>query len=304
MGANYSSESNENTVVDKKTNLEKLIDNQDKLEDSLVSLEITELKEKNNENESKENQSKENNIVGGKMKKERFRKYDVFRMINNLEKDFIKENNLQKGGNNNETENIVSSNEENMEHIKQVILKELDNLKEAELVGGECGCDNDRKQRGAGSLNSSSSSSSNSSSSNTSSTGSSTTFEQLKLNDKTNKLAKSVSGSNDSYTNSYTNSNENIKPKIEKTMERSKSKTPKTSSKKVKKVSTSKGNKSKTNKSSKGKKSKVVESQSGGSFSFSNDNKSEEGLSIFPFNSSDIKSSSSIPNQRILRRKI
>ena len=68
----------------------------------------------------------------------------------------------------------------------------------------------------------------------------------------------------------------------------------------------------KSKKSKKSKKNKFLESASSkyivdSSESVevtSNNEASEEGLSIFPFNSSDVKSSASVKNYKMLRRKI
>jgi len=78
--------------------------------------------------------------------------------------------------------------------------------------------------------------------------------------------------------------------------------------KKSKSKSKSKSKYSKRHESSESSKFVIETSESGNSFEnfkqTSNGEDSEEGLSIFPFNSSDVKSSLSIKNYRMLRRKI
>ena len=172
-------------------------------------------------------------------------------MIKNLEDSY------QNGGGDNlsspqETENM--SDEKTMNHIKNIILKELDNLKDynADQLGGDCGCDKNKQQGGNNNKYNDDSSSS------TSSSSSSSIVEHGK-----NKKSKSKK----SKSNKFKESTSNFF------------------------IETSESGKDK-------------ESSSSNKIETSNDEDEEEGLSIFPFNSSDVKSSISVKNYRMLRRKI
>lgn len=186
MGLSLSTEDTTSTRVE---NVKKLFNVDENSTDEFIdSLNITEFNQKlplpiiggqqnhyliqNNNNDVATNDV----MVGGNAKdirfisdRKRYIKYDIFNIISNLEKE---EGITQRGGNKEEEkkeeqeENNISitSNDKDIEHIKNVVLKGIDNFKKNENLqsgGGQCGCEDE--QRGGkkeGKKNDSSSSSS------------------------------------------------------------------------------------------------------------------------------------------------
>jgi len=321
-----------NVVVDTKTeesltNIKKIMpkENEENTSDVLETLNITEFKkEKSIEQTGGKKQipllggfKVNNNLddisengfgIGGfenKTGRKRYTKYDLFKILKNLDIDTeIEQDGGYDGGDNDKDINTESSlnDEQSMEHIKNIILKELETLKNnksQQLGGAGCGCDGFKDKKSSHKMSSkinynnlivdsedskqvggtviidaSSSSSSSDSSSDTSST------EMGKYKSKSKSKSKSNSKSK---LHKYAKSHESSE-----------------SSQFV--IETSESGKEK-NESDK-EKNESDKEKSDEDKHTSNGEESEEGLSIFPFNSSDVKSSLSIKNYRMLRRKI
>jgi hypothetical protein len=214
--------------------------------------------------------------------RKRYTKYDLFKMLKNL--DIDTEVPQQGGGDNDEGESTSLNDDKSMEHIKNIILNELSTLKKEkshQLGGNGCGCSGDKKvsHKMSSKLN----------------------LNKVIVDDEETKqmggavIIDGSSSSSSSSSDSDSDSSELGKSKKSK------------KSKKIKKEETESEESSKffieTSESGMGinydKKSDEEQTSNG-----ENDNESEEGLSIFPFNSSDVKSSLSIKNYRMLRRKI
>jgi len=309
-------------------NINKVMPKEQTTSDVVETLNITEFKESNeqiggskkelplirgsnmrsNLSETSENIiSKFENKTGRK----RYTKYDLFKILKNL--DIDTENELQGGDIEDDVKTESSLNDdESMEHIKKIILKELDTLKNnksQQLGGTGCGCsgsndkktshklssklnlnniiidDKESKQLGGTVIIDGSSSSSDSSVSGSSSSSSSS--ELGKSNPKSNSKSKSKSKSKSVKKQESSESSIFV---IE-TSESGKEKKSESESE-----SESDSDKDKDKNKNKNKDKDEQEQTSNG--------KSDEGLSIFPFNSSDVKSSLSIKNYRMLRRKI
>lgn len=315
MGLTSSTESKP-TEEQKLNNIKKLFNNDDDTDDILDTLNLTEFKPVNNETVQK----KSIPMIGGyedesdekdkdnKYSKKRYTRYDLFKILRDIDSDF------QKGGDDDNTDDKTSLNDDkSMEHIKNIILKELENLKnnKAQQLGGNgCGCDgtkpkkfnmknveiedNMRMQNGGAIIIDDPSSSTSSSSSESSSSevgmkkkGKKTT-KKSKKNVKSKSLKKSLSSDDDSDDNSsrfFIETSESGGNNFTSNGDFSEN------GKKKKKTKAKKVNKNKE------------ESDNKEDEPVSNDDESE-GLSIFPFNSSDVKSSLSVKNYRMLRRKI
>jgi hypothetical protein len=316
MGQSNSTESKEETKLN---NVKKLFDNNDDTSDILESLNITELKPKtDNTNQKKPlplmggfNNNYEPNESDKNNNRKRYTKYDLFRMLKELDSEF------QQGGGEDDKDDDESSlnDEKSMEHIKSIILRELDALKKNKsqhLGGSGCGCDGDKtnknknKNKKSKKLNlknvvvekqqkqlyggnvviesgdhddSSSTSSSDSKSGDSSSTSSSEEAGYKSKKGKKSKKSKKVKANKLNNDNS-----ESSKFFIE-------------TSESGKKDDTSNGDEDDSSSSDSDDKKKK-----NGDEDKTED--TEEGLSIFPFNSSDVKSSLSVKNYRMLRRKI
>lgn len=300
----------ETTIKDEKLeNIKKLFNNINDNEDNILeSLDITEFK---NNNDGK----KQIPMVGGysedemeslKLPRKRYTKYDLFKMLKDLESDFQTGGNGEDDENDEDDENGSSLNDEqSMDNIKRVILKELQNLKENksnQLGGNNCGCDNSKKNKNCNNehlnlnnvvvenqlggnviLDDSSSSTSSSSSSDSDEAG-----KNLKKNTKPKKSKKFKKNNKKDEDDNVDDDEEESSRFFIQTSDTDENGM--TSNGSVKKSS----NKKKTNKKSKKNFTKNKQN-------FSEDS---EGLSIFPFNSSDVKSSQSIQNFRNLRRRI
>lgn len=250
-----------------------------------------------------------NNLEGGAWSKtKRYNKYDVFRVLKDLDSEF------QIGGEKSDSEEDDEDNEISDEIIEEMKKKIDDQLAKSKVkIGGGCDCDcsntkNTRSQRQKGGCSSSSSDSSSSSSSNDSS---STKSESDDEDD-------TISSSNDMKGGARGKTKRNAKSKVSK-----KSKPVKKSSKKSKPVK-----KSSKKSSKKAKMSRQSSSENSSFFIKSNSDSSNsdtefgpniskftsngsntdshashEGLSIFPMNTSDHQSELSSRNYNKMRRR-
>ena len=136
MGA-FFSDSNNNIVDIKENGSDK------RLSDSLISLEITELQKQTGGIIDSLNEI--SNIDSLKLENKRYTKYDLFKILKELDSEY------QTGGNDKEATNDSTLNDDkSIEHIKNVILKELETLKnnQTKQVGGvNCDCDNKIKKK-------------------------------------------------------------------------------------------------------------------------------------------------------------
>jgi len=302
MGLTTSTVKN-NSEEEKLNNIKKLFNNinEGDADDILESLDITEFKKDDNVKKPIPmvggfGYSDDEEVDSAKLPRRRYTKYDLFRMLKDLESD------LQTGGGDDDDNNNVDSSlddEKSMDNIKRVILKELQNLKEnksQQLGGVGCDCntskENNRKaklnmnnvvvegQFGGNVIVDDSSSSTSSSSSDSDEAG--------KYQKKSKKKSKSTNKKYDDDEDKKTDNDDDDESSRFFIQASDSNENGMTSNSSVKKNSYKK----KTNKKSKKNSSKQ---------NFSEDS---EGLSIFPFNSSDVKSSQSIQNFRTLRRRI
>jgi len=312
-------------------NIKKLFKDEDNTEDILESLNITEFHVGDfNNNQNHTNTKKQIPLLGGNLnfqnnntqitnsnQRRRYTKYDLFQMLREMDSEY------QVGGNDDETKgNEDLSDDQAMEHIRNVILRELENLKtnKAEQLGGDCGCNgvpkpasknqkflkknvvisDDNGLVGGNNVMIDSSSSTSSSSASSSSPSSLEEYGKGKK-----KGRKTTKGSKKNKSNKKVNNFTNEEAIVDDS----------DSSKFFIETSES-GNEIKSKKMKKGMKKNIpLETSNGDKDSSSSDSEdkkklsddkeeSEEGLSIFPFNSSDVKSSLSVKNYRMLRRKI
>lgn len=243
------------------------------------------------------------NIIGGfenKTGRKRYTKYDLFKILKNL--DLETEIN-QEGGNENTDSSL--NDDQSMEHIKNIILKELETLKNnksQQLGGSGCGC--------AGASTGTGSNKSNKT--NSRQLNSKLNLNNIIIDSEENNLRGGTviidgnSSSSDTSTSSNSSSSEFGKSKPKS---KSKSKSKSRSKPKYNKRQESSDDESskfviETSESGKDGKSESESESNLEKKQTSNGEDSEEGLSIFPFNSSDVKSSLSIKNYRMLRRKI
>ena len=301
MGLTSSTQTKEE---EKLNNIKKLFNNNDDTDDILESLNITEFKGENGDGK------KPLPMVGGygsgdvetsdaesnKLQRKRYTKYDLFKMLKEIDSEF------QTGGENNEDgdgDESSLNDKESMENIKKVILKELQNLKEnksQQLGGVGCGCDSSGEKKtslkskfnmnnivvedqlgGNVIVDDSSSSTSSSSSSDSDEAGKKSKTKSKSKKNKNKDDEDEVEEDDEESSRFFIQTSESDEAGI-------------TSNGSEKKSYKKKGNK-------KSKKQSVKKTNQ----NYSDDS---EGLSIFPFNSSDVKSSQSIQNFRNLRRKI
>ena len=233
--------------------------------------------------------------------RQRYHKYDVFKVLNEVQ------NNMNGG--NQETESSITTDDKAMDHIKNVILSQLTELQKHKQHGaGSCGCD--KKELKGGAFDSSSSSSSSYSSSSSSEEG---TFQNTKnyiIEESSNLLGGTSDDENTHNKDSSSSSSSSSSPQIKgKHLKHSKKLDKSTHSKHSTKSDKSKHAKhakhTKHNETSNGGEDDEVEDEVVVEDEEEDEEENEEeGLSIFPFNSSDIKSSASVKNYKMLRRKI
>jgi hypothetical protein len=242
---------------------------------------------KEEEHENKKKDETEDSQVGGhnlkkKSHRNRYSKYNVYSTINKAEKDFLGGFNSELKKEETEEGNTMSEQVNNKEinHIRNIIMKELDNLNKQSLnqIGAGCDCEKEEKKeeeenhQNGGSIILLDNSSSSSNSSDSSDSSDSDTISHKKKHAKNNQ---------------------------------SRSKKSKKSKKSRKK------NKLRRQKDEKetGDSEDSDDDEFEGNITIKSEEEletsnSEEGLSIFPFNSSDVKSSVSDRHQKLLRRKL
>ncbi len=204
--------------------------------------------------------------------KNRYSKYNIFNEIRKAETDFLGGFNSQTHSEEEQEEN--SNNSKTVKHIRNIIMNELDNLNKETInqLGGGCDCDKEEEEE----------------------------KEQI---GGTLFISSSTSTAASSTSTDYSSSDSSGYSRKK--------------SKKSKKINKQSGKQSRTKNSKKTKKDKrnylgpsddeyegnlVINSEN--ELDTSNNSNTEEGLSIFPFNSSDVKSSVSEKHNKILRRKL
>jgi hypothetical protein len=241
--------------------------------------------------------SNQTNMTGGNGNKfkpdnnqtrNRYEKYNVFKVLNKLEKELHGGMDMVNGTGNgeNNSENIAMSNS-TMDHIKGLIFDQLNKLENNNQHGaGGCGCEETKsksKSKLVGGRRRDSSSSSSDSSSDSSSTSSSS--------------SSSSSASTSSDSSSSESSSREIK-QYKKTHNKMDNK------KTHNKMDNKKTHNKKEEPSSDFAKVEPDSDDSNSNSNGTSNGITEEGLSIFPFNSSDVKSSVSVKNYKMLRRNI
>lgn len=229
--------------------------------------------------------------------RKRYTKYDLFKILRDLDIDTDVEN--QKGGGDDSDNNTSLDDNKSMEHIKNIILNELETLKNNksnQLGGNSCGCSGDKKNSYKSNIK--------------------FNMNNIIVDDDENKqlggtVIIDASSSSTTTDDSESSSSEFGKQKVKKTKGK---KYPK----KIEYESESEDSKFfietsesrqehdrhySDEKSSNGDTDEKMKENSE-TDKIKQESESEEGLSIFPFNSSDVKSSVSIKNYRMLRRKI
>jgi len=320
MGQFYSTVEKPNEE-EKLNNIGKLFNNNDDTDDILESLNLTEFKVKN----QNEVHKKPIPMIGGRnfdkndeektLGRKRYTKYDLFKILKDIDSDF------QKGGEDKSDIESSLNDDKSMEHIKDIILKELENLKKkkSQQVGGSsCGCDgtkNNKSKNNKSNVNKSNVNKKLFSMSNVE-------VEEVQQNggaviidnDSSSTSSSSDSSSSSSDVEAGKKKSKKSKPKVvKKNDDVDKSESDDTSrffietSESGKNNITSNGedsehDKKKSKSKSKSKSKPKLNKQKNESKQINEED--SEGLSIFPFNSSDVKSSLSVKNYRMLRRKI
>lgn len=295
MGSGYSAP-NEN-ATDKVENVKKLFDVSQN-DDFLESLNISELKNFSHKeqlpilggtNESNDYEGHYNidfNLLGGDLnndvrfmsKNRRYLRHNIFKVIQQLEFS----DKFQQGGNLNEKDLSTSDDDDAIKHIKQIILKEVNKLNTEKQKGGACGCeansDSENVQEGGAKKRKSKKSKKTQKGGRREAPR---RKRQVKT-DNTSSLTKTDSSNSSSSSSSSSSSNS-------ASQENSYS-----------------GVKSSYNQSESSLNSSESKTQSTNSDSNSNSSGGGRGgLSIFPFNSSEVKSTvSEKKNSRMIRRKI
>ena len=156
MGLTYSTPQTDTAKVNKIENVAKLAElNLNDSEDLLDSLNITELNNFNREplpiiggqysdaNMEEEEEDYNNDFSRNTRfipSKNRFNKYDLFKVINELENKKKLNRNL-KGGNLEEDLSKSISDDDAMEQVQSIILQELEKVSNNNMTGGgDCGC--------------------------------------------------------------------------------------------------------------------------------------------------------------------
>ena len=294
MGQTFSIEEKQTKEEEKLNNIKKLFNNNDDTSDILDTLNLTDFNEEkkkplpmiggfNNYSGLYTNSDDDNNL-----QRKRYTKYDLFKMLKEIDSEF------QMGGNDEQDDNESSLNDEkSLEHIKSVILKELENLKNSksqQLGGSGCGCDSGNKKKLASTKKLSN-----------------VNIDNQKQVGGTIMVDDSSSSTSSTDDSSSTDSDNEAGKKSKKSKKSSK-KNKKSKSIKKYNQSDSDDNSSRffieTSESGKEKEKVTSNGEDSDKKNDNEDNEDSEGLSIFPFNSSDVKSSLSIKNYRMLRRKI
>ena len=328
MGSSYSTPDEKTNTTDKVENVKRLfnVDNNDdfletlnmsdfKLNDNKLPLPI--IGGKNNYQEDEE-QHVDFDLVGGGQqndirfmsKKRRYLRHNIFKILSQLDNV----NKSQKGGNPDEDEKYLStsSDDEAIKHIKNIILREVNKLNSDSngQLGGDCGCDgnkgapveNEDEQHGGAKKKSkkvvkkSKSSKSKKLRKQKGGDRRKKRDNDTKKNDSSNSSSSSSSSSSEDTDTeeSYNSKNKSSLNQSESSLVvKNKDSTDVTESDESEDVSNS------TDKSDSSVKETETETETG------SEGSQKGGLSIFPFNSSEIKSTvSEKKNMRMIRRKI
>lgn len=279
MGLTYSTPQTDRAKVNKIENVTKLAElNLNESDDLLDSLNITELNRFNKEplpiiggqydDVNREDDDDDNDNLSRNTRfipsKNRFNKYDLFKVINELENRNLRGGNLDdddndnnnlsrntrfnrnlKGGNLEEDVSKSISDDDAMEQVQNIILQELDKVSSKNMTGGgDCGCNGSKNNLEGGKR------------------------KVVKKNQKNSK--KTLTGGQSSSEKIKLDSSEvDISSSLSSSLSSSESS------------------------------SSIKNSSNGDS-----DENNENGLSIFPMNSSDVNNSSSERNFRMLRRRV
>lgn len=242
------------------------------------------------------------NLVGGNnndirfmSKRRRYLKHNIFKILNQLNNS---ENN-QKGGNGEEEYLSTSSDDSAIKNIKDIILKEVNKIaKSSGQLGAGCGCDKNKQQGGAKSKSKAKSSKSAKSAKSAKSKSkqkggeSDSTENQKSEEDSSSSSSSSESGSSSSSSSSET---ETETEKLNESSYNEGSVDPE-NSQSEEDLDETEDDESEETTDSKDKSETVTSEKS---------STQKGGLSIFPFNSSEIKTSASEKrNMRMIRRKI
>jgi hypothetical protein len=229
--------------------------------------------------------------------KNRYQQFDIFDMLNKYEQE-----NDMRGGSVPAPQPVASApktgvdntSDEALERVRQTIISKLKDLEVNKVGGGSCGCENNvisNKSTGGAHMlatgpqkklyrddSSTSTTTSTSSESTSSSHTSSSEFGKKKKGSKKSKKTTKfdIESSSDNFIIDTTESGKESRDEPDARSRR-----------------TRRGRRERrdTNNTSNGEESESAE-------------ETEEGLSIFPFNSSDVKSSASSQNFKTLRRKV
>lgn len=311
MGSSYSTQDEKTDTTTKVENVKRLFDI-DENDDFLETLNISDLKINDNKlplpiiggtNDVKDDLDNFNdlndidfNLVGGGQsndirfmpKRRRYLKHNIFKILSQLDANANTNinNKLQKGGNGNEDEKYLStsSDDEAIKNIKEIILREVNklNTNSSAQSGGGCGCDSKKEEQ-------------DDQEDQEDQDGGAKKRRAKKTSKKSKKqkggdrrrgrkqapknVTSSDSSSSSSSSSSSDDSEGSYKSNIKSSLNQSES-------------SLKTESEEETDDSSEESESESEESQKG-------------GLSIFPFNSSEVKSTvSEKKNMRMIRRKI
>jgi hypothetical protein len=332
MGSSYSTPDEKTNTTDKVENIKRLFSVDDSV-DLLETLNISDFKlndnklplpiiggtnyvqngENGEDGEDGEDGNVDFDLVGGGQnndvrfmsKKRRYLRHNIFKILSQL--DGV--NKSQKGGDKNEDEKYLSTSSDDaaIKHIKNIILREVNKLNSDtnNQSGGDCGCDGNKGRKN---------------SNNEQLGGAKKKSKKVAKKTKTTKTKskkahkqrggsrkktqnKDLSSSSSSDSSSSNDSEESYHSKNESTLNQSES----SLDSKDKDTSTESESESETENSENAKTNSDSESDNDSEQkSDDSDKKSQKGgLSIFPFNSSEIKSTvSEKKNMRMIRRKI
>lgn len=331
MGSSYSTPDEKTNTTDKVENVKRLF-NVDNNDDFLETLNMSDFKlndnkqplpiigGKNNFKEDEEQHVDFDLLGGGQQndirfmsKKRRYLRHNIFKILSQLDNV----NKSQKGGNVEEDEKYLStsSDDEAIKHIKNIILREVNKLNSDSnnQLGGDCGCDgnkeapveSDEEQRGGAKKKSkkvvkkskSKSKSSKSKKPRKQKGGDRRKKQDTKKDDSTSSSSSSSSSSSEDTEESYNSKNKSSLNQSESSLDvKNKDTTDVTESDESEDVSDSSDNSGSSVEETEDTE-ETEETESEGS--------QKGGLSIFPFNSSEIKSTvSEKKNMRMIRRKI
>lgn len=305
MGLSYSTQ--KLSTADKIKNIKKLFDNDEDTDEILESLNMPELKATKKfiptigGNKAFQTPLNNTNLTDPRFvqTRNRYDNYDLFKIIKDLENQHGQN---QVGGNNENQTEVINhtpnsdsnsdaklkslTDEDAMLNIKNIILNELNTLKKNVPQSGGCDCEKSFNAQNGGKKHDSSSSSSSSSIKESSSSSSSSSIVEL---GKTTKQNKKQTKNNKEIKNNKKLSKNNKKLAKNKFND-----------------SSEYGNNNVNSTSNDPNKSESESENNDYNYDSSDEAniKEEGGLSIFPFNSSDINNSSSTRPSKMLTRKM